>query len=462
MTRSASIVLILALSVAAPHAVRAQIPKSGSLEARVDQAAKLVEQGNSAGAIRSLEELRKDPSFPARGATLLAALYLQAQRPKDAMVLLQPLADAPDAPPAVLYNAGRAALALHDTATGERYLRRSLASQPDSPAARELGLLVGRQGKAVEAYQLLRPWVLQNPLDREPAMTASLFAIRLERPAEALQMLQNLADDPAVRLLRGQAQVGLGDGKAALQTLAPLAASHPPGVDLEVRRALAEAHLLAGQPAETIQLLSGKTAGHPPLALLLAKAQQATGDTPGALATLAPFASQLPDGAERLGDPRPAAAIAVEYGTLLVASKRAPEAVPVLERATRIYPTDAASWTGLSQALAAAGRAKDAAAAKVRADALRQAQPAAPSPAARPAAAPAAPAARAAAPVPAAAPDAPMSPELQEALRLMKAGEGDEALAMAKKAAAADPKDPRPLTVQVRLFMAQKLLAQAL
>ena len=42
--------------------------------------------------------------------SLVGALYLEVGRPKDALAVLKPLADPEDSQPAVLYNAGRAAV----------------------------------------------------------------------------------------------------------------------------------------------------------------------------------------------------------------------------------------------------------------------------------------------------------------------------------------------------------------
>ena len=48
------------------------------------------------------------------------------------------------------------------------------------------------------------------------------------------------------------------DGPGAVALLKPLLAKHPQGMDLEVRRSLAEAELLAGQPAEAVKLIDGQ------------------------------------------------------------------------------------------------------------------------------------------------------------------------------------------------------------
>jgi Flp pilus assembly protein TadD len=155
--------------------------------------------------------------------------------------------------------------------------------------------------------------------------------------------------------------------------LTPLLAKHPPGMEPEVRRTLAEADLLVGQPAQAVTLLDGRTSGHPSLALLLAKAQHQSGGAPAALATLRPFADQLPDDPKGVPDPRIAGEIAVEYGRLLAESGHAPDGIAFLQKATRIEPNSQEAWTALEKALNAAGRKEEAQKAAAQAAALAQA-----------------------------------------------------------------------------------------
>jgi Flp pilus assembly protein TadD len=411
-----------------------------SITQGAQEAAKLANAGNTAGAIKKLEDMRKGgAALPAPVLSLLGGLYLQAKRPNDALAVLKPLADVDTADPAVLYNAGRAALALGQRKAWIDYLRRAAVLAPGSPASRDLGVVFMRQGQVVEAYSLLRPWSLANPRDQEARLAAASLALQLERPQEAEELLLNLPQsDPAIRLLRGRAQVMKGDGPGALALLEPLQAKHPAGMDLEVRRALAEAYLLANRPADAVKLLDGKTGNHPALVLLLGRAQHRAGNPQAALATLKPYVDKLPADPSTLGDPRPAAGIAVEYGSLLVEAKRAAEAVPVIEKATRLHPNSTEAWQALARALDATGRKADAAKARTQAEQIAVAarRPAAPP-------APQAPAQPAAPQVPAGAPSgsAPpsVSPEMREALTLMTQNRTAEALTAARKELARAP-----------------------
>jgi Flp pilus assembly protein TadD len=388
--------------------------------------------GDVAGTIEGLATVRAQGLASPPELALLGALYLEAGRAAEAREVLAPLAEADPADPAVLYNAGRAALAEGDVAAGRRLLERSVAAVPLSPAGRELGLLLARQGDVVGAYRLLRPWSLRNPDDVEARVTAASLALQLERPGEAEELVAALpADDPAARLLRGRARVARGDAAGALEQLVPLRAAHPPGLELEVTAALAEAHLLAGDAAGARGVLADKTVAHPRLAVLLARAQRAGGDLAGARATLAPFVERLPAEAAAVGDPRIPAAVAAEQGLTLLAGGDRTGGIELLRRATRLYPADAAVWTAMADALAADGRQGEAASARAQAatlEAARQRHDAA-------------------------AGNGELGAEAMQARRLLSEGRLADALALLEKAASASPQD-----VGVRMLHAQALL----
>jgi Flp pilus assembly protein TadD len=220
-------------------------------------------------------------------------------------------------------------------------------------------------------------------------------------------------------------------------------------MDLEVRRSLAEAELLAGQPAEAVKLIEGKTAGHPALVLLLARAQRQAGNAAAAAATLKPLADKLPSNADAIGDPRPAAGIAMEYGSLLMNGGHAAEAVPFYQKATVYLPHSADAWKSLARALDAAGRKDEAQ------KALAQATAAANAPARQAAAAPAAAAPHGPAPAPApagGAPEPPLSEGLQKAVQLMGQGQLEPALTAVRQEIAVS-KDPRARMIEVRILL---------
>jgi len=415
-----------------------QQPAAPALDPRVQEAVALTKAGKAAEALAKLQALPKEAVTP-QVQSLEGTLYLEVGKPQEAMAVLKPLADAEDAEAAVLYNAGRAALLLNQVPEARTYLTRSVFKQPASPAARALGFLTAFDGRVVEAYSMLRPWALRNPDDVDARVMAASLALQLERPDDAAQLLAGLPEDqPALQLLRGKILVLKKDGPGAEALLRPLFVKHPEGMDLEVRRSLAEAELLAGHPAETVQLIDGRTAGHPALALLLARGQRQSGNAAAAAATLKPLAEKLPENAAGLGDPRPAAGIAMEYGSLLMADGHAQEAVPFLEKATRYYPQNPETWKGLAGALEASGRKEEARKAMARAE--QAAKPSAP------AAAEPAPTAGAA------AAEAPLSEGLQNALRLAGQGQAEQALAAVRQEVGIS-KDPRARMLEVRLLL---------
>ncbi|HSS49364.1 MAG TPA: tetratricopeptide repeat protein [Thermoanaerobaculia bacterium] len=449
----------------AAQAPAAPAPKAApptELEKKVQEVSRLIQAGKTAEALPRLQALEKDPAATPPVHVLVGVFYLELGKAQEALAVLKPLADAEDAQPAVLYQAGRAAQALGKVDEAKIYFTRSVLKEPASPAARELGMLTAREGRVVEAYSMLRPWALRNPTDPDARLMAASLALTLERPDDAAQLLVGQPEkDPAIQLLHGRMLVQKKDGPGAVAVLQPLLANHPKGMELELRRDLAEAQMLAGKPAEAAALLQGRAAGHPALTLTLARAQRQTGNATAALATLKPMAEKIPDDPNTLGDPRSAAAIAQEYGSLLLDGGRAADAVPYLDKAARYNPRNPEAWKTLARGLDAAGKKDEAV--RARAQAEVAAKP--PAPRTPPNAAPGAPAAAGAAAKaapPAGTPaEEPMSPGLQNALRLMSQGQLDGALTAVRQETAAS-KDPRARFLEVKILLAQRKPQEAL
>ncbi|HXT51968.1 MAG TPA: tetratricopeptide repeat protein [Thermoanaerobaculia bacterium] len=448
---SSLLFLLLLLPAAAVVAAPATTSTKPPGTAAIEQAGDLAAKGDIAGAIKRLE--RDRPQLGPRGLSLLGTLYVEANRPADGLAMLKPLADREDAEAAVLYNAGRAAIQSGNPELGRKYLSRSVAKDPSSPAARELGILYSRTGRVVESYALLRPWVLSHASDGDARLVAAALALELERPDEAQQMLAGMVESPPVQLLRARALTQQGDTAGALKLVQPIVAQHPPAVDLEVRRVAAAAYLGAGQPAKVVELLQGKAGKVPDLVLLLGRAQRQLGRTAAALATLKPLADALPDDPRTLGDPRPAAGIAIEYAQLLAASGHGAEAIGFYQKAAKLNPQSREAWTALAGALDAAGKKAEAAQARQELAKLAGKSAASGAVAAAGSGAGAASAPAGGKP-PAAASGGPPKPAwAQQALDLLEQQKPQQALEVVRKELTAHPRNLLAHTMEVQVLL---------
>jgi tetratricopeptide (TPR) repeat protein len=360
--------LLLLAAAPAPAQAPGQAPAGGAV-ALLERAMAAVDAGDLDEAIAILEPLRESADAAAEGLAILGALYLEADRPADALAVLAPLAEREDANPAVLYNAGRAAAQAGEVPRGVAWLERSVALEPGTPAARELGLLYGREGRLRDAYRVLLPWARSHPDDVQAVRAAALAALRLRRVPAAEELLAALPQtEPENKMLWGHLLLLKGEPHGAVSLLAPLLAGEgapapelPARLESDVRWVLAEAYLEIGEAAKAVEVLEGRVQ-NAAAALLLGRARYQSGDLEGALSTLAPLAEPILSGEHDPQDPRWLLArdIAREYGRWLVAAGRYEEAIPYLQIATEREPDRKESWQALGQALAAAGRQEEA------------------------------------------------------------------------------------------------------
>lgn len=407
------------------------------------QAFQKFEQDDLAGAIELLEQQRQRPEGASQvDLSLLGTLYLETGRAAEALAVLETLAKAETADPAVLYNAGRAAQALGHAEQAEGYFERSVLEMPLSPAARELGLMRGAQGRETEAYRLLRSWVARNMGDFEARLALIAAGLDIGRAADVGPLLEGLPeDDPRVELLRAQHQSRMGDLEGAVAILEKLRPNAPPQMKKDVLHLLADDYIAVGRSGEAVMLLAGEIQGDPRLALLLAEAQQRNGDYGAAAATLEPFVAPVMEGESPTGPI--AYQVALDYGRAVAAAGRAEDALPYLEKATEMRPGDALAWKGLGDALAALGRRDEATAALEKfqqlsqgeAERRSQAEASAQDPAAR---------------------------ALLQAQEALSRGERQKALAILRQEIALAPRDLRPRLVEVRVLLTLKRFQEAL
>lgn len=378
--------LALALTCFLPLAPAVAQQRGGQAEAPdpavavVQEALQAAGQDDLEGAISRLESFRRDQEgedVPEFIPATLGALYVEADQGERALELLEPLAAEEDADPAVLYNAGRAALAVGQGSDAIEYLERSVERQPGTPAARELGLLHGAVGNYREAYRLLRPWVQNRPDDEEARRAAALCAIQLRRLPEAEELLSELPQaEPATGLLWGRLLLLKGEPHAAIGVVQPLVDDAPEEFGDDLRYTLAEAHVQVGQSDQAVTLLEGRTDEDPRSSLLLARALYQGGEPEQALETLRAFAETVLETGIDPQNPNLALAgdVTREYGRWLVNAGRHEEAIAYLRLATEATPDEKEAWQALGQALAASGEREEAQEALARFQELSQAE----------------------------------------------------------------------------------------
>lgn len=351
--------LALALSVAPPLAAQTKLaPPPPEVQQTIQSAVQKAQGGDLQGAIALLEPLRKPGAHPA-ALSLLGSLYLEAGRSSDALALLGPIAETDAAGPLILHNAAQAALAEGQTERAEKYLQRAVRMAPGSPASRDLGLLLGQDGRLAESYGLLRPWALAHPDDSDARLAAAFTAVELQRAAEGEELLKGLsAENPRVQLLHARLLTLENAPQGAIALLEPLARNGPPELLPEVRRNLAKLYLGVGDSKKAIDLLQGKVGDDATLAVLLGRAQYRTGNLEGAIQVLAPFAKPALGAADPTapGDRGTVAELEMEYGQALAATSQWNEAIQALDRSTKLNPNVLEAWQLLGRAQLAAGQ----------------------------------------------------------------------------------------------------------
>jgi tetratricopeptide (TPR) repeat protein len=431
-------VLLLALPALADPPQKLE-PPSAQVQQLIQSAVKKYQAGDLAAAIAMLEPLKNKPGTHPAALSLLGTLYLESGRSKEALELLGPIADTDAAGPLILSGAAHAALALGQSAKAEKYLWRVVAKAPDSPAARDLGLLLGGQGRLNESYLLLRPWTAAHPDDGEARLSAAYDAVELDRTPEADELLKGLpADNPRVRLLEGRIQLMQQRPREGLTTLEPLLKDGPPELDLSVRRYVAEAHIALGESSAAAELLKGKVGDDPSLAILLGRAYYRDGNPTEAIAVLEPFARNLLAGAPSSpAEQSLMADLALEYGQALVATSKWPEAIKALDRATQLNPGSLVGWQLLGRAQLASGQREDA---NKSMEKFRQIESAQKSNTAR-------------INDQQNATDDPTGRNLTQATSFAAAGNLDKALALVQQEMKLQPADPRPRATAVMLLI---------
>ena len=430
--------LFLSLSLAFSTAGQDQPPaQPPEIQAAID----LLEAGDLNGAIRSLEQ-----SSASRGQNqariFLGTLYLQDDRAQESYDLLAPMAEDAAAEPALLYQAGRASLAVGKLDEADNFLTRSVEIASISPATRELGFLRGRQGRGLESYALLRPWALLNPEDHEARLAAAWLAMELERPAEAEALLSDLPQtEPRVRMLWARLLLQQGNPQATISTLAPLTAqldSLPASLRHDHKLLMAEAYIESNRPSQALGELGDLTPRKPAVALLKARALNGTGDGKNAAKVLEPFAEALEEQDPAIGERNLGADLVFEYGRTLEALGDLDGAAKWLRRTVMIVPWYTEAWHLLGDVLNSTGHGSEAEEARSIAKQLAEAKPM--------------------------AGVTPMDPTgwvVQEAQQWILLGNPELAMKMVEREIRLAPEDLRPRLLEFQTLMREKKFAEA-
>ena len=358
MTASGKRVAALAL----PALIAASAVAAQEVPPALGEAMALVEQGDTAGAIAALEELVQQPGAPEIAVAALGALLLETGNAERALAVLVPLADREPPDPAALFNAGRAAEALGRLQDAASYYQRSIEVEPLSPALRALGMMIGRLGRAGDAYEYLRSWAEANPNDQDARLAAASGAVELQRPAEAEELLEGLdRTDPPVKLLWGRILLLRDDPWGALAELQPLAEEPLPPLERSIRSTLAGAYLLVGEAEGAVEQLELMAPEDPELVGRLARAYHQAGRLRDAIAALGPFVEPLVTAPPPADAPTALAReLTYDYGRFLHAAGEPDRALPFLQLAANLDPNLAETFQVLGQALSALGRTEEA------------------------------------------------------------------------------------------------------
>ena len=321
------------------------------------EAYQLLQSGDQAGALARLDAAHQAGETTLVDKSLLGTLLMESGRAQEAYDILSKVAGS-STDPALLFNAGRAALAVGQVEQGMGWLEQSADAVPVSPAGRALGMAFAQQMRCLESLQYLRPWLEAQRGDREARTIAAMCALELRRTQDATALLEGLpTSEPRIGILRAQLLIQQSDPLSALVILEPLLENHPPEMSADVHRMTTEAYLNSGRAKDAVDLLAGLPQRGPRLTLLYAEALYRTGDLDTALAELKPVAEAAIN--QEATHPLVVHAMS-DYGRILVASGRAEEGLPFLQRASELQPDHIKTWKALGEALTAAGRRDEA------------------------------------------------------------------------------------------------------
>ena len=191
MSRILPSTLLLALQICLPAVLiaRDQAPEANSSPLSLQLALEKLNAGDTKGAILDFEALDRASALPLEGKVLLGALYIDTGRAASAIPVLEPLSVGDDADPRVLFELGRAYLALGRASEAEVSLKRAVDRAPYSRAALLLADLGEQKGVYSEVAQLLEPLATGEAIERIEKRDPALATEIAFRYAKALIVL---------------------------------------------------------------------------------------------------------------------------------------------------------------------------------------------------------------------------------------------------------------------------------
>jgi tetratricopeptide (TPR) repeat protein len=341
-------------------------------------------------AIGHLEKAAAGRAYDSNVPVVLGRLYLQVDRPDEAVTLLRGLYDRDNGALEAGVLLAQALDRVNRRAEGLQVLEQVLAGEPRFFRARllqaELFEKSRKWNEAAQAYGLAAE---ENPNAVELRMRQASALLGADRPEEARKVLQQVIEarptDLQARYLLAQTQREMGDGEGAEQTARALMKIAPDDVRGPV--VLSQVYADRGEHAKVVEVLAPlvekQSIANPQSAmgvtLRLANAHMALGQQDTAIAVLEKARAARPDGtmdayllqtlvmarrwdrAVALGQQiRAARPDDIQIGRLLtqalIGAGKADEAVAILEEERRQRPEDPTTVLALATTLADANR----------------------------------------------------------------------------------------------------------
>lgn len=225
----------------------------------------------------------------------------------------------------------RSYVATGETVVAKDTYRRLLEDYPgDSPATRELALLLSGQGDAAAAAEILRDFVATKPDDTEAssALVQSLLAQRdvAAAEAEARRLVERQGDDPRAQQLLGQVLQARGANAEALARYRAVLDKDPS--QAEALAGLVSILIETDRASDALPILEAYPQGELQPSLLLGKVYRGIGDMAAAREVLEQAVAAHP------ADARPYLALATLEPT------DSPDQLAALQRGWKALPGD--------------------------------------------------------------------------------------------------------------------------